>query len=245
MRGIRNPLRKFYESLVETRVLSVNPAADLRYFVGCSKAPAHTSSQFFTQAEGPRLLEAMRALHHRWATFVLTGLLGGLRWGEIAALHVTDVDFEKGRIHVQRTVSGRTIKPPKNNRTRHVVMSPALAKALRAQIENMSLEASVKNWTTEQRQLVFPTAVAGGPLKYTYFVAKVWKPTLSKARLPYRRFHATRHSFATWLLSDGADLRFVQAQLGHASIRMTSDTYGHLQVERHEHVVSRLDKYVG
>src|SRR6266481_6003079 len=56
-----------------------------------------TSSQFFTQAEGPRLLEAMRALHPRWATFVLTGLLEGLRWGEIAALHVTDVDFEKGR----------------------------------------------------------------------------------------------------------------------------------------------------
>jgi integrase len=243
VRGIRNPLRKFYEHLVETKVLAVNPAADLRYFVGRIKTAPSTASAFFTQQEGPRLLEAARALHPRWATFIMTGLLGGLRWGEIAALYVTGVDFEKGRIHVQRTVSARTIKAPNNSKTRWVTMSPALAKALRAQIESTSLEVSVKNWTTAQRQLVFPT-VAGNVIGYTYFI-KVWKHTLAKARLPYRKSHALRHTFATWLLSDGADLRFVQAQLGHASITMTADTYGHLQADRHEHVVSRLDKYVG
>jgi len=46
----------------------------------------------------------------------------------------------------------------------------------------------------------------------------------------------------TWLLDAEADIRWVQAQLGHASISQTVDTYGHIQVERHEHVVEALDR---
>jgi site-specific recombinase XerD len=62
--------------------------------------------------------------------------------------------------------------------------------------------------------------------------------------LTYRKYHSTRHTFATWLLSDGADLRWVQQQMGHASIAQTADTYGHVQPERHESAVEGLDRYV-
>jgi hypothetical protein len=43
--------------------------------------------------------------------------------------------------------------------------------------------------------------------------------------------------FATWLLSDGADLRW----MGHATIAQTADTCGHVQPERHESAVERVD----
>jgi integrase len=98
-------------------------------------------------------------------------------------------------------------------------------------------------WTPEQRQLVFPTK-AGQPVGYPYFLDKVWLPILETAKLPYRKYHATRHTYATWLLSDGADLRWVQQQLGHASISQTADTYGHVQPDRHESAVEALDRYV-
>jgi integrase len=65
------------------------------------------------------------------------------------------------------------------------------------------------------------------------------------AKPPYRPYHSTRHTFATWLLEGGADIRWVQRQLGHASIGQTADTYGHVQPERHEHVVEALDGIVG
>ena len=56
--------------------------------------------------------------------------------------------------------------------------------------------------------------------------------------------HATRHTFATWLLNDGANLRRVQQRLGHATIAETADTYGHVQPERRESAVVGLDRYL-
>ncbi len=53
-------------------------------------------------------------------------------------------------------------------------------------------------------------------------------------KLPYRKPHAMRHSYATWLLEGSADIQGVQRQLGHATIAQTSDTYGHPESERHE-----------
>jgi integrase len=79
---------------------------------------------------------------------------------------------------------------------------------------------------------------------YPYFLESVWQPLLAKAGLRYRKYHSTRHTFATWLLSDGADLRWVQTQLGHSSIGQTADTYGHVQPDRHESAVAGLDKYL-
>ena len=64
------------------------------------------------------------------------------------------------------------------------------------------------------------------------------------ACIVYRRYHSTRHSYATWLLEDGADLRWVQQQLGHASIGQTADTYGHVQPDRHEAAAARLDRHL-
>jgi integrase len=70
----------------------------------------------------------------------------------------------------------------------------------------------------------------------------VWQPLLAKAGLPYRKYYSTRHTFASW--EDGANLRWVQRQMGHASIGQTADTYGHVQPERHETAVNGLDRYL-
>jgi integrase len=246
--GIRNPMRSYFQSLIETKTLpGPNPAADLKYFIGrgAHKKARQRVAAFFSQEEGPQFVATAKALFPRWQAFILTGLLGGLRWGESAALYRADIDWRRGRLHVQRTFSekGNRIEPCKDGEDRWVKASPALLAALRAHCEAMELEAGLKEWTPEQRQLVFPNTV-GRITHYGQFIELVWQPLLSKAGLPYRKYHATRHTFATWLLSDGADLRWVQGQLGHASIAQTADTYGHVQPERHESAIARLDRYL-
>lgn len=248
--AIRNPLRGYYASLIETKVLpvgGVNPAADLKYFIGkgAHRKARRRVAVFFAQEEGPQLVSTAKAMWPRWSAFVLTGLLGGLRWGESAALYRTDIDWTRGRLHVQRTWSEKAnrIEACKDGEDRWVKASPALLAALREHLEAIELEGHVKQWTPEQRQLVFPNTV-GRIIHYGQFLEHVWQPLIAKAGLPYRKYHATRHTYATWLLSDGADLRWVQQQLGHATIGQTSDVYGHVQPDRHEGAVTGLDRYL-
>jgi integrase len=245
--AIRNPLRGYFQSLIETKALpGPNPAADLKYFIGKGAHKKRQAAALFAQEEGPQLVGAAKGMFPRWASFVLTGLLAGLRWGESAALYRTDIDWTRGRLHVQRTWSekGGRIEKCKDGEARYVKATPALLDALRSHVAAMDLEGQVKNWTPEQRRLVFPTTT-GRIVHYTYFLESVWEPLLAKAGLPYRRYHATRHAYATWLLEDGADLRWVQKQMGHATIGQTADTYGHVQPERHESAAAGLDQYIG
>jgi integrase len=246
--GIRNPLKGYFAELIETKALpGPNPAADLRFFIG---KRAHRKTRggalaYFAQEEAPQLVATAKALCPRWHAFILTGLLAGLRWGESAALYKTDIDWKRGRIHVQRTWSDKAgrIEAPKDSEGRYVKASPALLDTLRAHLEAMALEGQVNRWTPEQRQLVFPNK-AGRVMQYSTFIEDVWQPLIAKAGLPYRKYHATRHTFATWLLEAGTDLRWVQGQLGHATIAQTADTYGHAQPDRHEAAVNGLDQYL-
>ncbi len=246
--GVRTPLRGYYADLIETKVLAgPNPAADLKHFIGRGahrKARARRAV-YFAQEEGPALVATARAWCPRWAPFILTGLLGGLRWGESAALRRADIDWRRGAITVERTVSdkGHRIERCKDEDVRSVKTSPVLLAALRAHLEAMELEGQLQDWPPDARALVFPTAY-GNVVRYPYFLTRVWRPLVAKAGLPYRKYHATRHTYATWLLTDGADLRWVQLQMGHASIGQTADTYGHVQPDRHEAAAAGLDRYL-
>jgi len=135
------------------------------------------------------------------------------------------------------------MEPCKDGEDRWVKLPPATMAALRAHLEAMDLEGSVKGWTPAARQLVFPNRV-GRITRYGAFLELVWQSLLAAATLPYRKPHAMRHSYATWMLEAGADLRWVKDQLGHASIDETEGTYGHLERERHERRVD-LDAVLG
>jgi len=167
--AIRNPLRGFYASLIELKTLrGPNPAADLKFFIGrgAHRKAKRRSAAFFAQEEGPQLVATAQALWPRWHAFILSGLLAGLRWGESAALYTTDIDWARGRLHIQRTWSekGGRIERCKDGEDRWVKASPALLAALRRHVSAMQLEGQVKDWSPEQRQLVFPTHRVTSPV---------------------------------------------------------------------------------
>ena len=68
---------------------------------------------------------------------------------------------------------------------------------------------------------------AGRQLEHNNFRRRVFEPLLTKAGLRRIRFHDLRHTFASLLLQQGESPQYVKEQMGHHSIQVTVDIYGH------------------
>jgi len=76
------------------------------------------------------------------------------------------------------------------------------------------------------------------------FRKRVWPKLLPKAGLRRIRIHDLRHTFASLLIQQGESLVYVKEQMGHHSIRVTVDVYGHLVPGGNKQAVDKLDKPV-
>ncbi|CAN5235386.1 site-specific integrase [soil metagenome] len=166
-------------------------------------------------------LEALvDAADPRYATLLYLLAYGGLRWGEAAALRRKRVDVLRGRLDVAESlaeVGGRLVfGSTKTHTARTVVLPGFLADRLAGMLHG------------GPDTLVF-TAPAGGPLRHGNWRRRVWQPALAAARLPGDlRIHDLRHTCAALLAQQGDHPKAVQRQLGHSSLQVTWDTYGHL-----------------
>lgn len=70
-------------------------------------------------------------------------------------------------------------------------------------------------------------------------------PLTAAAGLDWLHLHDLRHAFATFLLDQGEELRTVMELLGHSTIRMTADTYGHVLPARARQAASAIDRVLG
>jgi integrase len=130
------------------------------------------------------------------------------------------VDLDARQLRVVRVlveVGGRiTPKPyPKSRAGRRTVPLPApLVELLAAHREAFP-----------SPELVF-TNLVGGPVGRTSFRTRTWKPAIRRAGLSERlRFHDLRHSYATWLVSDGVPPNIVQRIMGHEDVTTTLGIY--------------------
>jgi integrase len=85
------------------------------------------------------------------------------------------------------------------------------------------------------------TAQRGGPLLNRNFRDRIWLPAVRASVGEPMRFHDLRHTHAAILISQGEHPKVIQHRLGHSSIKVTLDTYGHLFEGLDEAAAERLD----
>jgi integrase len=100
--------------------------------------------------------------------------------------------------------------------------------------------ATLKKGWTEVPAWLFANEV-GKALDPDNFRNRIWPKLLAKAGLRKVRIHDLRHTFASLLIANGESLAYVKDQMGHSSIRVTVDTYGHLVPGGNKAAVDRLD----
>lgn len=199
-----------------------------------------------TPEQARRLIET--STEDRYRAIWITALGTGLRQGELLGLRWDDVDLKAGRLRVRHTLANvggtLTLLEPKTDRSRRLVVLPRVVRVeLRAhrtrQKEDRLLAGS--RWTDSGH--VFATML--GRPHHAATITRAFQDALDRAKLPDVRFHDLRHSAATFLLSQGFTLEDVKNLLGHSSIVLTSNTYGHVLEQRQREVAMGMDAVLG
>jgi len=161
-----------------------------------------------------------------------------MRTGELVGLQWIDIDFFGKFITVRRAVVRRRIVETKTDKIRKIDLSDALAAELK-KLKRHRKEEWLAKGHTEIPKWVF-CAENGNFMDPYNLKDRYFYKCLEKAGLRRIRFHDLRHTFATLLLQNGESLAYVKDQLGHASIRMTVDVYGHLVPGANRQAVNKL-----
>ena len=166
------------------------------------------------------LVEATEPMYQ---ALVLTGAYTGLRFGELAALGVSDLDLLRRSLIVRRSLTevqgSLHVGDPKTAASRRQVSLPPFLCD--------KLGRYLAEFPPARESLVF-TDPKGGMIRRTNWRRRVWLPAVKASVEQPMRFHDLRHTHVAMLISQGEHPKTIQARLGHSSIKTTLDTYGHL-----------------
>jgi integrase len=230
---------------VEDGLIDHNPAQKLGRFTKTEK-PAH-QAEAMTRAESEAFLAATLELCPDYHPLFLMAFRAGLRKGELLAVKWGDIQFggsdeDPNRyILVQRNFVHGKFTTPKSKKSRRVDLSRELRTALLALRDKQMLKAFMNGRANIADELLFPSK-AGTVLDPSNLFHYHFLPCLEHAGLRRFRFHDLRHTFGSLLIQDGASLAYVRDQMGHSSIQITVDTYGHLIPGANINWVDGLDR---
>jgi integrase len=201
-----------------------------------SYLPATDVTALLREAEGSRYHAALCLIFST-----------GMRRGEALALRWSDVDLDKGIVQIARTVSrveGELVfSPPKSKRSRTIPLSPgvvAMLKKHRTAQKEDRLRAG-NQWT--DTGLIFTTEM--GTAVDPRNLLRVVQNAAKSAKLSNVGTHTLRHSAATAWLESGIHIKAVSDLLGHSSISITGDVYGHTSNDTARAAVEGLDALLG
>jgi len=166
--------------------------------------------------------EIEKLLHHSTEAYRMafrTAVMTGMRAGELWGLQWGDVDWNSGQIYVRRSLWNGAFQTPKTKTSIRKIDIPS------------SLAFELKKWKLacpiSKQELVFPNT-DGEPTNHNTLIKSHFSPALRRAGLRKVSFHSLRHSNASMRIQAGQNVKYISTQLGHSSINITMDRYGHL-----------------
>src|SRR5215510_3465022 len=244
IRNILAPMRAMFNQMIEDEEFNFNPAANIGKLNKKKESNGEEievvkEENVYDMGQVVKVLDKARETKPADHSVFACGFLSGLRMGEQIALRPMDIDFESHVIAVRRNFYRNRITTPKGNRRRAVDLEPYLEEILAELIsskkaaalrEEMKKPAADRRKTEKVIQDVMEgylfTTPTGSHLDPSN-LRRAFLSVLKVTELRRIRYHDMRHSYATNLLRAGVGLDKVKALLGHSSIQITVDTYGH------------------
>lgn len=219
-KAIRNmliPLRSVMEDALNDGLIESNPfdrIALVKLIRQTSKASDYVISPF-TQMEREAILGACRPDERPTFQFWFNT---GLRPGELQALDWKHIDWDKATARIVQNQVAGVIKAPKTAAgIREVDLNADAMEALRIQRSISQLKGD-RVWLNPST--LEPWATDAQVRK------NAWLPIMKRSGIPYRNPYQIRHTYASTLLTAGANPWYVAQQLGHEDVEMVFRTYG-------------------
>lgn len=210
-----------------------------------------------TRDEFTRLIDACRhqQIKNMWSLAVYTGL----RHGELVALAWEDIDLKAGTLMVRRnhTLTKEFTLPKTDAGTDRVIflIQPAID-VLRSQAgitrlgKQYQVEVKLREYgrtDTHPCTFVFnPQMVTRNSLAGHHYavgsVNQIWETAMKRAGLRYRKAYQSRHTYACWSLSAGANPNFIATQMGHSNAEMVYRVYGKWMSDNNQEQIAILNQ---
>jgi integrase len=227
VKNILMPLRVVYRRAFARSEVAINPTSGLEL-----PASRGRRQRIADPVEAAALIEALRlAERPLWAL----ALYSGLRRGELWALRWEDVDLEAGVIHVRRgwDVHEGEIEPKSGAGIRRVPIASVLQTFLLDQKLRNGGRPEYRVLADENNRLCDSTTL-------TMKAKRRWKV----AGLQPIGLHECRHTFASLMIAADVNAKALSTYIGHASISITMDRYGHLMPGSEAEAAGRLSAYL-
>jgi len=221
-------VRGVFLSAVESDLIGRSPIRGIHL-----PRPDQKEMRFLDQGE---VLELIDAMDPRYSALVAAAAYTGARFGELAALRTSRLDLLRGSMTVveQLTeVKGQLLtRPPKSLASQRQIALPRILGDVLA--EHLASHPPVDGY-------VF-TSPRGALLRRTAFRRRFFLPAVRASVGEPLRFHDLRHTHVAMLIAQGEHPKVIQTRLGHSSIQVTLDRYGHLFEGLDEAAAARLNE---
>jgi len=242
VRNYMSVLRGILSKAVKDEILTVNRASNMgRFQKETSSKAAAKKIVPLTPAELQVLFAKAKEEDFVLYAFLLTAVLTGLRISELIGLQWRDIDTVNRVLYVKRAVTHRRIETPKSHNLRTVDLSvdlePVLEELRKHRKEQwLKKGKSMPDWVFCNDE--------GNHLNEFLFRMRKFYPLIKAVKMRSFRIHDLRHTYASLMLQNGESVTYVKEQMGHHSIQITVDTYGHLIPGANRAAADRLSAMV-
>lgn len=202
-----------------------------------AELPAYRKRQveIFTEPEILRLAHHIVNKPDLTGLGVLLTLNSGLRLGELCALRWSDIDLHAGFLRVEREVQ----RIYEKGCTRLIVQPPKSESSLRRIPLPTDILSLLAAHRPENAGSFCLLTSSGDPLEPRTMQNR-YRSLLKRAGVPYRNFHALRHTYATRCIEQNVDVKSVSEMLGHSDVRITLQTYVHVSLRHKQQAVQSI-----
>lgn len=243
-------LKQFLNYALDEGYIAKNPCIGKKIVIP-GEIKVREEVQHFSDEELSVLIPSLD--NNVYRELILLGLGTGLRRGELLALTWKDIDLKNNCIRINKSLSKVYLIAADESKVRkQIIQSPKTKGSIRevyfpddlAPIFNC-LKLKQKRYklkcgaSYEKSDYIFTTS--SGSLIDVTNLSHAWENILKQAKLPHKKFHAIRHTFATKLFEKEVPLKTVSKLLGHSSIDITANTYTHVIPREKSNAVEKLN----